>query len=122
MSNTTTTAVASTSNGFEADLLAAREALAGLKGGSKRVATVEQFLAAKTDDERQAVVDGLNAGEVRRELRQVAIRMERAGKQEAAEVFLALRDDIDEDGDVFRIDPTAEFAVEVEVEDEPVAV
>lgn len=99
MSNNTNTI-----DGFTADLNIARKVMERNPQSSKRVVLVKGFLSKTTDEARQEFVDEHAAGEVRRELRQMAIRCERAGNQDEADAFWALRDDIDEDGDVFRLD------------------
>ncbi len=97
--------ITTTTNGFESDLLVARMAVSALNLKGQRPAAVAEFLTATTDDERQAVVEHRGAGLVRRGLRQFARRFDRKGDTETADVFWALRDDIDEEDDtVFRIE------------------
>lgn len=88
-----------TTNGFTADITTARLTLEGLNLKGERPAAVLAFLQAETDDERLAVVESRGAGMIRRGLRQIANRFERKGDQDLADVFWALRDDIDEEDD-----------------------
>lgn len=94
--------MAATINTFENDLATARTALATLKRDKgARPAAARAFLEADGHDAREAAVEEHGAGFVRRGLREAAIMFERKGQQETADVFWALRDDIDLDGDVF---------------------
>lgn len=78
---------------------AARTALSSKKAAGARSKAAADFVAAKTDAERQAVVDEHGAGKVRRGLRQFATKA--FGKdEEVAANFLWLRDLIDIDGEV----------------------
>lgn len=95
-------------NFFNNDITAARLIFEGLGLKGERPNAVAAFLAAETDDDRQAVVDVLGAGMVRRGLRQIAQRLDRKG-DDSADLFWRLRDDIDpDDGEVFRVDPEAD--------------
>lgn len=94
-----------TNNTFTNDLSVARKALEPLNLKGVRPAAVKAFLDAKTDDDREDAVSEHGAGMVRRGLRQLAQRFDRKGDEETADVFWALRDDIDEEtGDVFRVE------------------
>lgn len=94
-------------NTFNTDLNTARETLASLNLKGDRPKMVAELLAAETDDAREAVVEKFGAGHLRRGLRQLARRFE--GKatpnQDLADVFWALRDDLDESDDtIFRVE------------------
>ena len=90
---------------FTADLSAAAaymEAATDLRG--ERPAMLREFLAAKTDDDRAMVVEVHGGGHLRRAMRQVALCCEGKAHNDPAmaDVFWALRDDIDaEDDTVF---------------------
>lgn len=90
-------------NTFTQDLTIAREVFPTLHLKGERPMAVKEFLDAQTDDDRQNVVDGLGAGLIRRGLRQIAQRMDKVD-HDKADVFWALRDDIDPDGEVFHLD------------------
>lgn len=89
---------------FHLDLDMAALAVAGLHLKGARPSAVAEFVNAKSDEEREAVVERHGAGMIRRGLRQFARRFEGKGDQEGADIFWALRDDIDEDGEVFHLD------------------
>jgi hypothetical protein len=92
-------------NAFLADITTAREALVALKVKGERADMVNALLAADGDDARDAVVEGYAAGELRRGFRHFALVFEAKGEQDTADVFWALRDDIDEDDDtMFRVE------------------
>lgn len=97
-------------NAFLADITTAREALVALKVKGERADMVNALLTAESDDARDAVVEGYAAGELRRGLRHFALVFEAKADQETADIFWALRDDIDEDDDtMFRVE-SPEFA------------
>lgn len=73
------------------------------KNGVRPVAVIA-FLSATTDDERQDAVDEHGAGIVRRGLREAAVYFAAHDDADNAEVFWALRDDIDIDGFVAPLD------------------
>jgi hypothetical protein len=99
--NTTTVAVST----FDADLAIAAAAVVSLKVKGDRADMVNALLTAGSADERDAVIEGYAAGELRRGLRHFALVFEGKGEQEIADAFWALRDDIDEDDDtMFRVD------------------
>lgn len=100
-------------NYFTNDITAARSIFEGLGLKGERATAAAAFLAAETDDDRQAVVDVFSAGMVRRGLRQIARRLERKD-DDNADLFWRLRDDIDpDDGEVFRVDADADPYVAV---------
>ena len=101
MSKNTNTAVA---NAFQADIDLALATLNTLNLKGERPTAARAFLEATSDDEREAACEEFGYGFIRRGLRQLAIRAEKDGNQNAADAFWALRDDIDPDGvEVFRI-------------------
>lgn len=90
---------------FNNDITSALEVLNTLNLKGERPQAVRAFLEAKTDNEREDAVSEWGAGMVRRGLRQIAQRFDRKQDEETADVFWALRDDIDEEtGDVFRVE------------------
>lgn len=92
-------------NAFLADLTAARDALVALKVKGERADMALALLNADSDDARDAVVEGYAAGELRRAFRHFALVFEGRNDQDTADVFWALRDDIDEDDDImFRVE------------------
>jgi hypothetical protein len=92
-------------NTFNNDLTVARKAMESLNLKGLRPQAVRAFLEATTDDQREDAVAEWGAGMVRRGLRQIAQRFDRKQDEETADVFWALRDDIDEEtGDVFRVE------------------
>lgn len=91
-------------NTFNTDLAAARKAYSTLKRvKGQRQAAVRAFLDANDHQGREDAVEEHGAGFVRRGLREAAIYFEAHDNQDVADVFWALRDDIDLDGDVFQI-------------------
>lgn len=89
-------------NTFTADLSAAVVAYATLKRDKgARPAAVRAFLEADSHEARELAVESHGAGFTRRGLREAAIMFEAKGDQQNADVFWALRDDIDLDGEVF---------------------
>lgn len=104
-SNTNTKEITMNTNAFITDITTARNALVALKVKGERADMVNALLNAATDDERDAVVEGYAAGELRRGLRHFALVFEGKADQDMADVFWALRDDIDEDDDtMFRVE------------------
>jgi len=92
-------------NTFNTDLAAAREAYNTLKRvKGQRQAAVRAFLDATDHEGRVLAVEEHGAGFVRRGLREAAIFFEGHGDQNVADVFWALRDDIDLDGEVFQVE------------------
>lgn len=97
-----------TANLFDADITTAREALVALKVKGDRADMVNALLAADGADARDSVVESYAAGELRRGLRHFALVFEGRDDQTTADVFWALRDDIDEDDDtMFRVEVEA---------------
>jgi hypothetical protein len=93
-------------NTFETDVVVAREALAGLTRRMKgaRPEAARAFVNAETDDDRDAAVATYGAGFIRRGLRETAVLFTARGDLKTADVFYALRDDIDPvTGEVFRL-------------------
>jgi hypothetical protein len=91
-------------NTFQADVAISTKALEALNLKGTRPAAVRAFLAGQEGQSEVTPVDGLSAGTVRRGLRQLARRFDHQGDVETAEVFWALRDDVEdsvEDGVVF---------------------
>lgn len=106
MSENTTTVVNTT---FDADVEAARLAYSVLnRKKGLRPAAVIAFLTATDADAMEDAIAEHGAGLVRRGLREAAVFFESHDMQETADVFWALRDDIDLDGEVFR--PEADAA------------
>lgn len=100
--------MAAITNTFTADLSTALEVFNTLNLKGVRPQAVRAFLEAKSDEQREDAVAEFGAGMTRRGLRQIAQRFERKGAQETADVFWALRDDIDEEtGEVFRVEADA---------------
>lgn len=87
-------------NTFKSDVTAATKALESLNLKGTRPAAVRAFLAAQQGKSSIVPVDTLSAGTVRRGLRQLARRFDHQGDSAMADVFWALRDDIDESDDV----------------------
>jgi hypothetical protein len=100
-----------TTTQFDVDLTVAREALVALKVKGERADMALALLNAGSADERDSVLEGYAAGELRRAFRHYALVFEGRGDQETADVFWALRDDIDEDDDtMFRVEPAEAMA------------
>lgn len=103
--NTTTTAVAT--NQFEQDKATALAFIEKMGWKSERIATAKAMVdPALTDDERDDILFTYDAGYVRRAFRQIALFIEKQSpakvgvanedeKQDLADVFWALRDDIE---------------------------
>lgn len=106
MSNNTTTV----NTHFEADCAKALEIYSTLRRGKgRRPVAVIAFLTEQSHEDREAVVEVHGAGFVRRGLREAAVYLERKDRQDDADLFWLLRDDISlEDGTVFTPDPEAE--------------
>jgi hypothetical protein len=96
---------------FDADLARAREAYNTLKRvKGQRQAAVRAFLDATTHEGREDAVQEHGAGFTRRGLREAAVFFEGHGNQDVADVFWALRDDIDMDGEVFHVESVSDVA------------
>lgn len=96
---------------FDADLARAREAYSTLKRvKGQRQAAVRAFLDAVDHAGRELAVEEWGAGFVRRGLREAAIFFDGHNDSETADVFWALRDDIDMDGEVFHVEPASNVA------------
>lgn len=88
--------MAATLNTTQFLLSAAREAMSGLRrGNGDRSEALRQFLAAETNDQRDEVVDTFGSALVRKAL---LVAAKSTKDEETANVFLALRDSVDEDG------------------------
>lgn len=113
MSNNTTTVTVDNSM-FEADVARALEIYAGLRRGKgQRPQAVLSFLQVQSHEDREAVVEVWGAGFVRRGLREAAVYLERHDRQDEADLFWLLREDIDlETGEVFSADPEAEVTAD----------
>lgn len=83
-------------NTFKSDVKTARTAVEGLNLKGTRPAAVLAFLVAQGNSNSIVVPDDLSAGTVRRGLRQLARRFDHAGDADMADVFWALRDDVED--------------------------
>jgi hypothetical protein len=85
-----------TVNNLTTDLARAHEIMVEVNPKAERLLVVKEFTAPETtDQEREDFTFTYTPGVVRRGFRQMALRMEKAGRTDDAEVFWALRDDID---------------------------
>jgi hypothetical protein len=83
-------------NTITTDLARAHAIMVETNPKAERLLVVKEFTApTTTDQEREDLTFTYTAGVVRRGFRQMALRMEKAGRQDDADVFWALRDDID---------------------------
>lgn len=98
-------------NTFAQDLTAAREAFSTLRRTKGvRPAAVKAFLDATDHEGRMAAVEEHTAGMTRRGFKEAARFFENHGDQTTADVFWALRDDIDLEGDVFQVEVAVKTA------------
>lgn len=88
--------MAATLNTTQFLLSAAREAMSGLRrGNGDRAEALRQFLAAETNDDRDNVVAEYGSALVRKAL---LVAAKSTKDEETANVFMTLRDSVDEDG------------------------
>lgn len=96
-------------NTLTADVARAFEIMVETDPKAERLLVVKEMVKPDaTTQEREDFTYTYTPGWVRRGFRQMALRLEKAGRQDDADVFWALRDDIDTyDGWVeFDLDPT----------------
>lgn len=79
---------------FASDLAIAVEVFPSLNLKGVRPTVAGRFILADNDEDRQAVLNEVGGGLVRRGLRQIAIRLDREDRASDGAAFWSLRDDI----------------------------
>ena len=83
-------------NTLATDLATANKVMIATAPKAERLQVVALMVNPNTtDEEREDFTVTYTPGYVRRGFRQMALRLEKAGNQDVADVFWALRDDID---------------------------